>query len=537
MAGDSSVTDQTQSERDQSWLKQTSSWLATVLTDDRNWLVISLGVAAVVVVSYYRSHPYPAYGAGLYLSIAEEILAHGYRPPTRIPGYTANGVPFAYPPLGFYGVAALLDFGVDPMALTRFLPGVVSAITVIPFYYLAREIVGEAPRAGVATTLFAATPVVLQWHVSAGGIVRAPAFLFTLTGLYCGMRTFRSGRSRWLVAATVLFGLTLLTHPTYTVFFGASYALLYLCYDRSTTGMISGIAVAAGGFLVASPWVAHVVSTHGIEMFAAAAGTHGGVVQTNSPFRLLSKLGRPIAAARTMSVWYLLALLGSGYLVARRRFLLPAWFLLSVVLLHERRFAFVPGTMAIGALLTAPRHGATDEGRQYVTRWASRGATVVVVVLLVTMGGYYAAGTPVQGGTSQPAFVDDDDVAAMEWVDEEVPADAGFVVLGDAAEWFPYLSDRAILVGPWGVEWDSAAAYRHQLGTYRRLSHCHAATCLSNRLRRNEVHPDYVYVPRDTYTVRGKQIRQSSRMRRSLVRAGGYRLVYENRGVMIFETK
>ena len=535
MAGDSGVTDRSADDREQSRLgERPASLLGAALTEDRNWLVVALGVAAVVVGSYYQTHPYPAYGAGLYLQIAEEIVAHGYRPPARIAGYTAGGVPFVYPPLGFYATAVLLHLGVDPLTLTRVLPGLVSTVTVVPFYYLAREVLGTPFRAGVSAVVFAATPVVLQWHVSAGGIVRAPAFLLTLTGLYCGVRLFRSGRRRWVLPAAILFGLTLLTHPTYSVFFAASYALAYLLYDRSTTGVAMGAAVAAGGLLLASPWVTHVVSTHGAGTLAAAAGTHGGVVQTQKPFRLLSDLGRPIAAGRTMSLWYLLALLGSGYLVARRRVFLPAWLLLAIVLLHERRFAFVPGTMAIGALVTAPRRVAAGEGSRAVTRWLQRGAAAGLVVLLVVMGGFYAAGTPIHGGTSQPAFIDDDDVEAMEWVDEELPADAEFVVLGDAAEWFPQQSDRTMLVGPWGVEWKSPAAYRHHLRTFRRLSHCHAEPCLSNRLRRNDVHPDYVYVPKGSYTVRGNQRQQSSRMRRSLVRSSDHRLAYENRGVMIF---
>ncbi|WP_433623169.1 ArnT family glycosyltransferase [Halomicrococcus sp. NG-SE-24] len=537
MAGDSSFTDRPTDEREQSRLEQAASSIAAALTRDRVWLGIALVVAAVVVGLYYRSHPYPAYGAGLYLSIAEEILAHGYRPPMRISGYTAEGVPFVYPPVGFYVTAVLLDVGVDPMTLTRFLPGVVSTVAVIPFYYLAREILGSTPRAGVTASIFAATPVVLQWHISAGGIVRSPAFLFTLTGLYCGIRLFRGNHRRWLAPAAILFGLTLLTHPTYTVFFGASYVLVWLFYDRSSTGLVAGAAVATGGLVIASPWIAYTVSTHGLEIFAGAAGTHGGLVQTRSPFRVLSELGRPIAAGRTMSLWYLLTLLGGGYLIARRRFFIPAWFLVSIVLLHERRFAFVPGTMAIGALMTAPRHLGADETYQYATRWLLRGVTAGLVVLLVAMGGFYAVGTPLHGGTSQPSFVDEEDATAMEWVDEELPADADFVVAGDAAEWFPYLSDRTILVGPWGVEWNSPAAYRHHLQTYRRLSHCHAETCLSKQLRRADVRPDYVYVPKGTYTVRGIETQQRPRMRRSLVRSDDYRLVYENRGVMIFRVR
>ncbi|WP_227377501.1 hypothetical protein [Haladaptatus halobius] len=534
MARDSRFTEQSQDEREQTHFEQAISLLTTAVTNDWVWLVAALSVAAILVAIYYQSHPYPAYGAGLYLSIAEKILAHGYRPPTRIPGYTAEGVPFAYPPLGLYGTAVLLDFGAHPITLTRLLPGFITMIAVIPFYYLAREIVGSSFRAGVITILFAATPDLLQWHISAGGIVRAPAFLFTLTGLYYGVKLFQSKNRQSLVPAVVLFGLTLLTHPTYSAFFGASYVLLYVFYDRSLIGLVLGAGVAVGGFVIALPWLAYTILIHGIEPFIAAAGTHGGLFQTPSPFRLLSELGRPIAAGHTMSVWYLLVLLGGGYLIAQRRFFLPVWFLLSVLLLHESRFSFIPGTMVIGAWLTVPHNVGSDIVHHYATRWLLRGVTAGLLLLMVTMGGFYAAGTPLPGGTSLPSFIDNEDLEATAWVDKEVPTDAEFVVIGDAAEWFPYLSNRTIAVGLWGVEWNSPAAYQHHLRMYRRLSHCHTQTCLSNQLRKNNVQPDYVYVPKGSYTVRGIRTHQLPRMRRSLLHSTDYLLVYENQGVMIF---
>lgn len=535
MGGDDSFTDQFQNERDQSRLKQASSSVTAALTNDTVWVAIVLSVATAIVGMYYLTHPFPAYGAGLYLSIAEKILSNGYFPPTRVSGYTAEGIPFAYPPLGMYGIAILLDFGCDPVMLTRLLPGIVVIIAVIPFYYLAREILGSTFRAGVTTLLFAATPTVLQWHISAGGIVRAPAFLFTLAGLYCGIQIFQCHHRRWLAPATVLFGLTLLTHPTYTVFFAASYILMYVHSDRSLAGFAMGTTVAVGGSVLVSSWIAYVISTHGVETFAAAAGTHGGVAQVHSLFDILSTLGQPIAAGHTMSLWYLLTLLGGGYLIAQRRFFIPVWVLLSILLLDERRFAFVPGTIAIGAWITASPDIVSTETQQYATRWLPRVVSAGVVVLLVVMGGYYAAGTPLHGGTSLPSFIDEEDATAMKWVDEELSADAEFVVLGDSAEWFPYLANRTILVGPWGVEWTSPAEYQHHLQTYRRLSRCYTEKCLSKQLHQTNVRPDYVYVPKDTYTVRGFKTNQRPRMRRSLVRSDDYRLVHENRGVLIFE--
>ncbi|MFB9806829.1 glycosyltransferase family 39 protein [Haladaptatus pallidirubidus] len=537
MDGKRNLADQSQDETQRPRLEQTVASLAQVFTNERIWIVLAVLTATLIVGIYSRTHQYPAYGAGLFLSIAEEILARGYRLPVQIPGYTANGIPFAYPPLGFYLSAVFLDLGVDPITLSRVFPGFITILTVISFYYLAREITGSVSQAGVSAIIFAVTPTLLEWHISAGGIVRALAFLFTVTGLYCGMQLFKYSQRQWLAPAFLLFGFTLLTHPSYAVFFGASYLLMWIFFDHSFKGLAMGALVAISGFVIISPWLAYTISVHGIETYMAAASTHGGLGKPYSFFEILSLLGKPIAAGNTMSFWYLLTLLGSGYLVACRRFFLPVWFLSSLLLLGDPRFAFVSGTIVMGLWITVPVDTVTDSDSQQVVQWSLRVAVASVLVFSVILGGTYVAGTPFHGGTSQPAFIDDEDVTAMKWVNEEVPINANFVVLGDAAEWFPYLTDRTMLIGPWGAEWKSSAAYLHHLRTYRQLSRCHTETCLTKQLHQSSIQPDYVYIPKGNYTVRGAPKRQQPQMRRSLVQSNTYRLVYENRGVMVFRVR
>jgi len=109
------------------------------------------------------------------------------------------------------------------------------------------------------------------------------------------------------------------------------------------------------------------------------------------------------------------------------------------------------------------------------------------------------------------------------------------VALGDAAEWFPLVTDRTIAVGPWGVEWKTPDKYRRQLGLFWFLSTCHDEECLSAVMDRRNVQPDYLYVPKGGYTVRGFEQDQPAKMRASLQESNEYRLVYENEGVMVFE--
>jgi hypothetical protein len=507
------------------------------------WLGVALVVGTAVAVAYLFTHPYPAYGAGLYLEIADQIVAHGYRLPETIPHYTDRGVPFAYPPLVFYAAAVVVDVTpVDPLALSRYAPPLLTVLYLIPYYFVARELLGDRTEAGVATTLLAVTPPVLQWHLSAGGLVRSTAFLITLTGLYTGIRLFRSGERRWLLASTLLFGLAVLSHPVYTVFFGLSYLLLYLHLDRSLRGLLRGAAVALGGLLLSMPWWLSVARAHGIGVFTAAAGTHTGLF--GGVDRLLDQFVYPLVTSVPVPLFFLLAFGGGFYLLGRRRPFLPAWLVAAAVVIGKARFQFVPGSMMAAVFLLAM---ARAFAREYfpAREWrraadvadATRVAVAAVVLVAVVVGVMFGGAALPQahhGSPSQPQFMTHTDADAMAWAVTNTAPSSEFVVLGDAAEWFPLLTNRTILVGPWGVEWRSPDRYQRQLSLFKTLSTCDSERCVTANLRRANLCPDYLYVPKGSYTVRGLHRRNTTELRQALTRSDRFRLVYGNAGAAVY---
>ncbi|GKZ16356.1 glycosyltransferase family 39 protein [Haladaptatus sp. T7] len=515
------------------------SKVAELASDERVWLATAMGTGILVYFTYLLVHPYPAYGAGLYLKIASEISAHGYGLPARIPLYTKDGVPFGYPPLMYYVSAILMDVtGVGPITLSRFLPGLVTILYLVPFYYLAHEVLDSTPRAGFATFVLAVTPPVLQWHLSAGGIVRAPAFLFVVTGAYTGIKLFKTEERKWIVASAILFGLTILTHPVYTVFFGTTYLVMFLSFSRTPRGLLYGATVAAGGLAVASPWWLQIVAIHGAGIFTAASGTHTGL--GGGTHRLLKQFVYPLDMNWPI-VFYIGSFAGAAYLIAKRRLFLPLWMVAGAYMLGKVRFQFPAGAMMTAVLVfevIIPRVRSWSEQTRY-SRSAPL-AVIIVITVLVAGVGVSFAGSGLHshlGSTTQPSFVDDDDMAAMEWAQQSTASDSDFVVLGDSAEWFPLMTDRAILIGPWGVEWEGHNHYRHQLGLYKRTSRCPGKTCLTKKLISNDINPDYVYVPKGHYTVRGIDEYQKPWMREHLVGSDRYKLVYENEGAMIFRVR
>ena len=510
--------------------------LKTVWNDELVWLAPALVASLLLFYVYLATHPYPAFGAGLFMEMARQVARHGYALPSSIPYYAANGIPFAYPPLAFYALALLRGVGVDPFTITRFLPGSVTVLYLIPFYALARELLDSGPRAGFATLLVAVSPPILQWHISAGGVVRAPAMLFALTGIYTGLKLFETGERRWVVPSLVCFTLTILTHPLYAAFFVVTYLVCYACYDRTRAGLVGGAIVGVGGLVLTAPWWLQVVAAHGPSVFSAAAGTHGGLGTGVREFlvRLSVRPGR----LSPFSLRNLAPVVGVFVLLRDRRYFVPLWFVTVTVVLGNPRFVFLVGALASTVLMfevVVP-----FLRRELRSKVDGQRVVTFSIALVATFG--MGAGTLYAtshlnshgGSASLPQFVDNDDLAAMRWVHNHTANDSRFVVQGDTAEWFPYETGRTILVGPWGLEWTNPSRYRHELALFRTISTCPNATCLSTAFDQAGIHPQYVYVHRGSYTIRGMHRDASETLVSSLRSSGEFRLVYLNDGVAIF---
>lgn len=540
--------------------------------EDAFWVGPALLAGALIYYIYLVTHPYPAFGAGLFLLIAEQVSNHGYHLPQTIP-YYGEPIPFAYSPLMFYVVALLRDLvSVDGMTVARFLPGIVTIAYLVPFYFFVRELTGSRRIAGLAAFLVAVSPPVLQWQISAGGIVRAPAAFLTISGWYTGLRLFKEGGRPWLVASIVLFGLTVLTHPVYSVFFALSLGLMWLAFSRSIRGLADGITVGIGGAVLAAPWWTQVIRYHGVGIFMGAAGTHGGIGKQlpelvelfasrlfPGPARLdtVSQSGvlfnvQPhlfnLFSGGTLLLWvWFLFIIGAAvhlsvkddFRASRRTVFLSGWLLVSMALVSKLRFSFLIGAIIFAVVVFEYGVPALD----HVTLpWVTRRHVMAVILAFIGVIGLVTGGLYVgslldshAGSTSQPQFIQDADVEAMAWAEANTEPDAQFVVMGDAAEWFPYKTHRRILVGPWGIEWLGYDAYQQHLRQFNELSTCRHEACVTGTLLMANIDPDYLYVPTSRYTVRGMETDPSPYLREELIKSPHYRLVYENAGVVIFE--
>jgi len=504
--------------------------------DDARWLGWPLAVGLAVAALYVATNDYPAYGSGLYTLTADTVRANGYALPATVPHYGPEGVPFAYPPLMFYVLAVLRDLGVGAFAMALYLPPLVTVTALVPAYLLGRDAIGDR-RAGTAVALLVVlNPQVLEWHVSAGGLVRAPAFVFALWGSYAALRIFRDSDPEWVPVGLLAVALVAHTHPTYTIFTVATYLVFWAGYDRSLVGLGRGAVVGLGALALATPWLWTVVRYHGVSVFSGAAGTHGGL------------LGGIYRLRRWGLTWSVLPLIAAVGLLATDRRVLGGWTVVVWLLFAQPRFTYAVGAVAVvAAVAELAERGYVDSVAALRNRGRSapgaldrpdvgtaRAAVAAMVVLSVVgaSGGGYALAGPGDGTT--PEFVDGADVAAMEWAAAESPEGATFVVWGDAAEWFPVVADRTILVSPWGAEWRGPDTYGPHLDAFTDGSVCENASCAERAMASVDARPDYVYLPRGGYTVRGDHHWADGSLVQSFENHSRYERAFENDGVVIF---
>ncbi|MGM0592618.1 MAG: glycosyltransferase family 39 protein, partial [Halobacteriota archaeon] len=253
--------------------------------------------------------------------------------------------------------------------------------------------------------------------------------------------------------------------------------------------------------------------------------THGGI-------------GGGIAALTGDAALYAVVPLLAAAIVffVRRESLLLVWTAATTLVFEQPRFRYTVGAVAVAAAGLAiagrrPRVGSRDldvERRAVV-------AAVLLVAVSLGGGGYLAYEMTLVTDPTTPEFLDDEAMAAMEWVKTETPEDATFVVLGDAAEWFPALTDRTMLLGPWGVEWEHAALFEHQKDGYDAVSSCQSVDCVETTAKSVGASPEYVYVPKGRYTIRGETAVQVGTLERSFERSPGWEHVYENDGVVVYQ--
>jgi uncharacterized membrane protein len=135
---------------------------------------------------------FPLNDGGMFLVMIGDLRDNGFALPA-FTTYNLSGIPYVYPPLGFYMAGLLNLVGISGIDLLRWLPPVINCLAIGGFFLMASEIVGSRSRAAVAAVFFALIPGSFLWQIMGGGLTRSLGLAFLSLSVLvvhrCSVRT------------------------------------------------------------------------------------------------------------------------------------------------------------------------------------------------------------------------------------------------------------------------------------------------------------------------------------------------------------
>jgi hypothetical protein len=450
----------------------------------------------VLIVMFLPFFLYPAvahrlplgYGA-LYALMAEGIADHHFALPRTIPYYGPGGIPFAYPPLSFFLMAAITHTGMSPMAYMRWVPPLIMVAAVVAMFFLAHAITGSALEAAVATILFGISPATIALQSDTGGVCRGVGLLTALITVTFVSKALERSTARNVVLAGLFLAATILSHFAYAVFAVVSIATLGVRgWPRSWRLVLIG-AIAA---VVTMPWWLLVIHRHGLIVFTRITDTHDslGFVRFVSSLQALGGVimrdvlmnGSPLGIGS--------ALLGVARNLSVGAWFLPGWLFATALLTGNEgaRFVTVVSALLGASVVRAVAEQAVDHGASAARTYPAR-AIFFGTLLLFSYG--YAFARHVT--TATPAITEDL-LRVASWTRAHTPPGSRYLLLSDDLsqhEFMTYLVRREPTVSYFGAEW--TGRYREQTDRVKEIMDCvqeRSYSCIDGVMRRQHLEAD-----------------------------------------------
>lgn len=477
---------------------------------------VALGFA--IRASYVFGAPFPLNDGGLFYAMTRDLqAAHFVLPATT--SYNGSDIPYAYSPLAFY-LAGLTD-SLTPLALIdvfRFMPLVITSASVGAVALLACEMRLGRIATVAAVVGFAVAPRSFIWLLMGGGVTRSLGMLFAILAVWASLRLGAARRTRWAVIAGFALGLVALSHLGTMPFACLGVLLAFGARNRSLRGAAHLAVLGVVALCLVMPWLVLIVHRHGLSPLEDSMGSGESLFHGDHVAVLvrLARLDFGSTVEPLFPVVNALGILGGLFALARRRWLLPAWWGLTVM--FDARagatYTTVPIALLAGSAVAAlvemrPRLAAalSADGR-WVNPAVVPAVACLVVAAYVSFAAFKLRDWRLTGEGYNLESLTPAEVGAMRWIEDHTRPDARFLVLTAApwasdrsSEWFPALTERKSLGTVQGTEWLDNDAFDAAQAEFNALQSCAQADarCLEAWARQTHNSFDYVYIPAPTF--------------------------------------
>jgi hypothetical protein len=402
---------------------------------------------------------------GLFIAFADEIATRNFQLPVNIPYYSSGGIPYAYPPLGFYMEAIFLRiFPGEIFAIANLLPPVISILTlglVGRFFY--RWAGGWNLRSLSALLAYALLPNAFYNQIEAAGLAEAFGSLALVLyfELILGYQQKRSLAS----ALYAGLGLALCVIGSPGSALGGALISLMLVLDTLISARwtekaqpyLQLICIGLTGIALSAIYWLPVVRNHGVEIFITPVGmqyTEGGQVSFLGKLQY-SWFTYSILQQDGVYFWSVAILLGIGWLVWRRKLFLPLAFLALFSIPRENAWVTAfPAALLIGygiANVLVPTIKSMSVSTPPV-RVKVMGLAFGLIIVSMILQAFELINLQVHNENWK---LESAQIDVLRQAQGMIPASAPVIVLGNGGlrEWSPYLLQREVLNTEFGLEW------------------------------------------------------------------------------------
>ena len=513
--------------------------------DDQSklFLLIALLLGGIVRFVPVIMAGFPVNDGGMFYNMVQELQANHFLLPA-FTQYNLADIPYAYPPFGFYATALVSSlFHIPALTVVRWLPPLVSTLSILAFYLMANEILGSRLQAALATIFYGLVPDSFGWAIMGGGITRSFGLLFLFLTIVFANRLFTRTSGLpvppWVHAAlTALFGaLAFLSHPEVGVQAAAACILLWLFRGRSKRTLLWSIAVALGVAALTAPWWGTVLAQHGLAPFQSALQS-----SDDGTFHLAQLLTLQLGGGVFFSLTVALGLIGLVAMLAQKQFLLPVWLVVpffvdprsggGTALMPMSMLAAYSFDQILAPALVSLRG---REGPWLADRFATLSMLGMAFYMFFNSSVY---GLGLAGGSLSAA-----DRETFAWVDATIPPGSNFLLLTGEQysmkdpfqEWFPALTRQHSQTTLQGDEWTLGADFFPFYGELVALQHCANVGCVEAWSGRTGLGYEYFLIKKLPEGGNSPLSGSLNLLLDSARKANQYELIHETENAVVFK--
>jgi hypothetical protein len=477
--------------------------------------------APIIFINAIR-YDFPLGFSGLYTLMSEKLVSNNFLLPDSVPFYGPGGIPYAYPPVGFYIMGFFIGIlKIPTMIFLRFAPAIYFLFAGILFYFLIKKISKSSFAGLVSSILFTYSSVNYEIQATSGGIVRGLALVFLLSCLLIYFNNSRQLLVKYFLTS-LFFSLTLLTHLGYGFILCIILFAFTLSKPFNKIGWLSLISIGFLSLVLTSPWWITMVSRYGFDVFSNAFGSHG-----NSYLSLIVSGEKPLLPWLKISfgtfflnkLFGAVALVGIFYLLfTGNLFPLLIFFLLMLFSEENGRYLLMIGAAAIGVLLSKINN---------IKSTASNKLHPVLRIILLAFFIFLVIFPESKSILSMKPLISKESLSFTEYIKKMDNHNSTYFLLenidNQGEEWFPYLLSMTPFVGGWGGEWVNQPEEK----TFEpQMWECISSknySCLLNALTSKSKMPDYLI----TFST-------NDELNRLLIDDNRYTIHFENEGFALW---